>query len=103
MGYYREMSQHVICAPDLAEWAAEIPAKFRGRILPQEDRTVLEQALRIASEKDEKVFVFDVSRMTDKLKAMKRGIKKAPSAIINGKKYEGVEEILRALSSHSHL
>jgi hypothetical protein len=37
--------------------------------------------------------------MTDKLKAMKRGVKKTPSTIINGKRCEGAEEILKV--SHS--
>jgi len=43
--------------------------------------------------------VYDVSRMTDKLRAIKRGIRKTPAAIINGEKYEGLEEILQAISS----
>jgi hypothetical protein len=38
--------------------------------------------------------------VTDKLKAIKRGIKKTPSAIINGKKYEETEEILKALANN---
>jgi len=67
--------------------------------LAQDDRAVLENALRIASETNKEVFVFDVSRMTDKLKAMKRGVKKTPSTIINGKRCEGAEEILKV--SHS--
>lgn len=101
VGYYREMSQHTYCAPDLAGWAAEIPAKFKGRILPEKDRIVLEYALRLAAEISEEVLVFDVSRVSDRLKAIKRGVKRTPSIIINGKKYDGVEEILSVLQALS--
>jgi glutaredoxin len=97
--YYREMSQHVICAPDLARWGAEIPAKFKGRILPEKDRTVLEYALRVANETGEKVLVFDISRVSDRLKAIKRGVKRTPTIIINGKKYDSVDDIQRFLQA----
>lgn len=102
VGFYRETSQHVFCAPDLARWAAEIPSKFKGRILSTEDITILEQALRLASDSGEKVLVFDVSRVVDKLKALKRGVKRTPTVIIDGKKYEKVEEILQALNTISN-
>ena len=95
------MSQHVLCAPDLAEWAAKIPSKFKGRILPEKDRTVLEHALRMVNKTDEKVLVFDVSRVTDRLKAIKRGVKRTPTIIVNGKKYDNVEEILHSLQALS--
>jgi hypothetical protein len=101
VGYYREMSQHVICAPDLAGWAAEVPAKFKGRILPEKDRTVLERALRLANKTAEKIVVFDVSRVSDRLKAIKRGVKSTPTIIIDGKKYDNVEEILSVLQALS--
>lgn len=75
VSFYREMSQHVFCAPDLAKWAVETQSKFKGRILPTEDLTVLERALRLAADSGEKVLVFDVSRMADKLKALKRELR----------------------------
>jgi hypothetical protein len=102
VSFRREMSQHVICAPDLARWATEMPSKFKGRILSTEDLTILEQALRLASNSDEKVLVFDISRIADRLKALKRGVKRTPTAIIDGKKYEKVEEILQALNTISN-
>mgnify|MGYP000737142091 CR=1 FL=1 len=99
--FYREMSQHVICAPELARWATEAQSKFKGRLLPEKDYTVLEQVLQVANETNEKVLVFDISRITDKLKAIKRGVNKTPTVVINGKKYERIEEIQRALQSIS--
>ncbi|MGB9741138.1 MAG: hypothetical protein ACP5IM_03300 [Candidatus Bathyarchaeia archaeon] len=39
--------------------------------------------------------------MTNKLRAVKKGIKKTPSAIIDGKKYEETKEILEALQTIS--
>ncbi|MEM3704637.1 MAG: hypothetical protein QXX59_01775 [Candidatus Bathyarchaeia archaeon] len=101
VGHYRELSQHVYCSPDLARWAADVPEKFKGRILPEKDRTVLESALRFASETGEQIVVFDVSRVSDRLKAIKRGVKSAPTVIIDGKKYDNAEEILRILQAPS--
>jgi len=97
---YREMSQHSFCAPGLADaLVSGVASKLKGRILPQEDLTALEQVSQIAKKTNEKIKVYDVSRLTDKLKAMKRGIRKTPAVMINGEKYEGLEEILQANSS----
>lgn len=101
VGYYREMSHHVYCAPELAQWAIKVPDKFKGRILPEKDRTVLENALRFASETGKEIVVFDVSRVSDKLKAIKSGVKNTPTVIIDGKKYDDVDEILRILQAPS--
>lgn len=99
---YREMSQHPYCAPGVHEaLMKQALSRFKGRILPQEDLTVLEQALRTTNKTNEQIRVYDVSRMTDKLSAMKRGIRKTPTAIINGEKYEGLEQISRAMLSKS--
>ncbi|MEM3730362.1 MAG: hypothetical protein QW667_02505 [Candidatus Bathyarchaeia archaeon] len=80
----------------------ETQSKFKGRILPTEDLTVLERALRLAADSGEKVLVFDVSRMADKLKALKRGVKRTPTLIIDGKKYGKMEEILEVLNTISN-
>ena len=97
---YREMSQHSFCAPGLADaLVSGVASKLKGHILPQEDLTALEQVSQIAKKTNEKIKVYDVSRLTDKLKAMKRGIRKTPAVMINGEKYEGLEEILQANSS----
>ncbi|MEM3694905.1 MAG: hypothetical protein QXJ11_02980 [Candidatus Bathyarchaeia archaeon] len=101
VGYYREMSHHVCCAPELAGWAINVPEKFKGRILPEKDRTVLENALRFASETGKQIVVFDISRVSDRLKAIKRGVKSTPAVIIDGKKYDDADEILRVLQAPS--
>jgi hypothetical protein len=99
---YREMSQHPYCAPGAHEaLMKQALSKFKGRILTQEDLTVLEQALQITNKTDEPIRVYDVSRVTDKLSAMKREIRKTPTAIIDGEKYEGLEQISKAISSKS--
>ncbi|MDH5459988.1 MAG: DsbA family protein [Candidatus Bathyarchaeota archaeon] len=84
----------------MAGWASDVPSKFKGRILSQEDLTVLEQVSQIAKKTNEKLKVYDVSRMTDKFRAMKRGIRKTPTVIINGEKYENLEEVLQSISSN---
>jgi len=96
----REMSLHTACDPDMATRASELfSPKFKGRILPQEDFTALEKVSQIAHKTNEQLKVYDVSSMTDKIRAMKRGIRKTPAAVINGEKYEGLEEILQAISN----
>lgn len=98
--FYREMSQHIQCG--LSRWVQDVLSKeFKGRILSREDLNVLEPALEIARTNDVHVKVYDVSRITDKLTALKRGIRKTPVVIINGRKYERVEEILEALQTIS--
>ncbi|MEM3616837.1 MAG: hypothetical protein QXJ31_02875 [Candidatus Bathyarchaeia archaeon] len=100
IGFYREMSQHTYCGPQMVNWAyRDLASKFKGRILQQEDYIVLEQALRIVKETDDELLVYDVSRLTDKLKALKKGVKKTPTILINGKKYEDMTEILKVLET----
>ena len=100
IGFYREMSQHTYCAPQMVDWSyQDLASKFKGRILPDEDRMVLEQVLLMVKDKDDELLVYDVSRVTDRLKALKRGVKKTPTVIINGEKYEKLEDILEALKA----
>jgi protein-disulfide isomerase len=74
--------------------------KFKGQLLPDEDLKALEQVLQILRETQESVKVYDVSRTTDKLRALKRGIRNTPAVIINGEKYESLEAISQALSEN---
>jgi len=59
--------------PELVNWAnRDLESKLKGRILRQEDHMVIEQALRVIKETDN-LLVYDVSRLTDRLKALKKG------------------------------
>ena len=99
IGFYREASTHVMCAPDLARWATNKAfSKFRGRIVPDDDVTALVQALQLAEKTNDKVKVYDVSRTVDKVKAVKHGILKTPAIIIAGKKCQGIKEIQKSLA-----
>jgi len=52
---YREMSQHSFCAPDSGDALVSGGAsKLKGRILPQEDLTALEQVSQIAKKTKQK-------------------------------------------------
>jgi len=62
-------------------------------VLSTEDHTVLEQLETLVEKYDDEVNVYDVSRMLDKIRAIRRGIRKTPAVIIEGKKYQGFEEI----------
>ncbi|MEM3617426.1 MAG: hypothetical protein QXJ31_05900 [Candidatus Bathyarchaeia archaeon] len=98
IGFYREMSQHMYCGPEMVNWAyRDLESKFKGRILQQEDYMVLEKALRIVKGTNDVLLVYDVSHLTDKLKALKKGVKKTPTVIIDGRKYEDAAEILKVL------
>lgn len=96
----REMSQHPFCAPGSTEGLISgALSKFKGRVFPEADSTVLEHVLQLMGKTNESVEIYDLSRVTDSLKAIRRGIRRSPVAIINKEKYESLEEILRALSN----
>jgi hypothetical protein len=101
----RDMAPHSYCAPSTTEGLVSgVLSKFKGRILSEEDSTALERVLHISKENQEYVRVYDVSRMADKLRALKHRIRKTPAVIINGEKYEGLEAISKALSTkQSHM
>lgn len=74
-----------------------LESKFKGRVLPPEDSAVLEQLETLVEKFDDEVKVYDVSSILDKIKAVMRGIRKTPTVIIQGKRYEGLEEIQQRL------
>jgi hypothetical protein len=96
----RDMVQHPFCSPGTTEsLVSGALSKFKGRLLSEEDSTILERVLQILKETNESINIYDVSKMADKFRAMKRGIRNTPVVIINGEKYEGSEAILKALST----
>jgi hypothetical protein len=96
----RDMAPHSYCAPGTTEGlVSEVLSKFRGRLLSEEDSKALECVLQVLKENHESLRVYDVSRTADKLRAVKRGIRKTPTVIINGEKYEGQAAIWEALSA----
>jgi hypothetical protein len=95
----RDMAPHAYCAPGTMNGLVGALSKFKGRLLPEEDSKALEQVFRTSKETQENIKVYDVSRTTDKLRAVKRGIRNTPAVVINGEKHEGLEAISRALSA----
>jgi hypothetical protein len=98
----REMSTHPYCAPGV--WTGllkGLESKFKGRVLPSEDGEVLERFKTLGEKCDDEVMVYDVSKITDRIKALSKGIRKTPTVIIQGKKYEGVKEIRQWFVSKS--
>jgi protein-disulfide isomerase len=92
------MSQHHTCAPGVWEAMLNNYGKFKGRILPQDDQEVLTKLEMLVNKyNDKQVKIYDVSRMSDKMKAIRLGINKTPTVIIEGQKYEGLEKILHLL------
>jgi hypothetical protein len=100
---YREMSTHPYCAPGTNEGLiGQAISKFKGRLLSSEDSTVVEHVLQIIGKTSEPVKIYDVSKVADGLKALRHGIRKTPVALIGGRKYEGLDEILKALPTMGH-
>jgi len=94
----REMTQHTYCMPGVASGLLKnVTSKFKGRVLPQDDYVVLQRIEELAHELHDDVKVYDVSRALDKMKALKRGIMKTPTVVVQGKKHEGLEKIFALL------
>jgi len=94
----RELSQHSLCAPGAASRLLQsMQSKFKDRVLPQDDYVVLERIGDLAYELHDEVKVYDVSRASDKIRALKRGITKTPTVLVQGKKYEGLDKILELI------
>jgi len=98
VGTLREMSSHAYCAPNL--WERLVKAygsKFKGRLLLSEDQQVLQKLEILTNKFHEEVKIYDISRAFDKMKAVKQGIRKTPTVIVQGKKYEGLEKIAQLI------
>jgi len=98
LGHYREMAVHPYCSPDMASvLEGELAALLKGRIISQEDLTVLRKVGEVSKSAREEIKVYDVSRAADKFKALAKGVRKTPTIVINGEKHEGMEKSLKAV------
>lgn len=96
----REMSQHVYCTPDAWQGLLkDYGSKFKGRLLLPDDHEVLEKLELLANKFHDEIKIYDVSNALDKMKAMKQGIHKTPTIIVDGEKYEGLEKISEMIKS----
>jgi 2-hydroxychromene-2-carboxylate isomerase len=50
----------------------------------------------MAKETKQEVKVYDLSRIADRVRAIKRGVMRTPTLIMGEKRYQGFEEISRA-------
>ena len=98
VGHYREMSYHWECG--VAQWAyGELAAQFKGRILSEQDVKAMQQVFEMAKRESREVKVYDVSRVSDKIRALKQRVFKTPTVVMNGRRYEGLDEICKAVST----
>ncbi len=67
------------------------------RMLCEEDAKILREALKASERIAENLKVYDVSRIDDKIQATKLRIRKTPTILVNGEKYEGFKESRQAL------
>jgi hypothetical protein len=96
--HYREMSYHMDCG--LAKWAyGQLASQFKGRILSAKDVEALNRVFEVAERENCKIKVYDISRLADRVRALKRGIFRTPAVIIHGAKYQGQDEIAQVTGS----
>lgn len=74
----------------------DLAKQFKGRILSEDNMGALEQVLEMAKETNQEVKVYDLSRIADRVRAMKRGVMRTPTLIMGEERYQGLEEISRA-------
>jgi hypothetical protein len=100
VGHWREMTQHTYCSPELASSAeSQVASLLKGRIVPQDDMTVLRKIVELAGPNLAEVQVYDMSRTVHRLKAFRKGVKNTPAIIIDGVKFEGAKNSLSAIQS----
>ena len=56
----------------------------------------MNKIFELAKEENSEVRVYDTSRVTERLKAWKRGILRTPAVVIEDVKYQGLDEIVQA-------
>lgn len=92
----KEMSLHTFCDPETATRASEIyGSKLKGRVLPEEHSFALQKVIEYARTQGEKLGVFDVSSVTDRIRALRQGVVRTPTLIVHGKPFKGLVEISR--------
>ena len=96
--HYREMSYHVQCG--LAKWAyGQLASQFKGRILSEKDIEALNRIFEVSKQENCKIRVYDISRLADRVRALKRGIFRTPAIVIGDVRYQGQDEIAQVTGS----
>lgn len=96
----KDMSQHPFCAPESAEGLIHgALSRFKGRVFSEADSTILEHVVQVFGKTNASIKIYDLSGISDSLRAIRHGIRSTPTVIVNGEKYQNVEEILTALST----
>lgn len=91
------MSYHVQCG--LGRWAnGELASQLKGRIFADTDIEALNKVFVVAKKENREVKVHDTSRVAERMKALKRGILKTPAIVVNGIKYQLLDEIAQAIT-----
>ena len=104
VAHWREMTQHTYCSPELVSSAENQVAKLsKGRIISQEDMTVLRGIVDLARANPAEIQVYDISRIVHRLRAFTKGVKNTPAIIVDGVKFEGAKDILVAIQSKFRL
>lgn len=74
-------------------------SRFNGRLLSEDDSATPESTFRIMGDTAEQVIIRDMSRVIDRIRAIKYGIRNMPTVVVNGEKYMNIEDILKVFST----
>ena len=99
-GYVHAL-QHPYCAPGMADQALGRMLQFSGRVLPPDDSAILPDLDAALQRWGQQMRVYDVGRLTGRLKALTAGVRETPTVVMDGEKHVGLpaaRDALRGLS-----
>ncbi len=92
------MSLHTFCDSETATRASEIyGSKLKGHVFPEEDRIALQKVMEYAQAHGASLQVFDVSSLTDRIRALRHGVFRTPTLIAHDKPFKGLARALISL------
>ena len=95
----RHGSTSNVCAGNDRRTGPRGSLQFKERLLPPEDSAVLEHVLDIAGKTRGSVKIYDLSKVADNVRALRRGIFRTPVVMIDGERYDGFENISCPISA----
>ena len=92
---YTYSRHHTYCAPELAELASGLLDS--GRVLRPDSAAVLSVLETVSRQLGQSIQVHDVGRVHGRLKALRAGVWKTPTVVLDGEKHVGCEAAKAAL------
>jgi hypothetical protein len=87
---------HTYCAPGMADRVRGLTG-FDGRILDPACERLLSDLDHLLQQSECQVCVYDLGRLSGRIRALLRGVWKSPAVIVDGQKYTGLDSATRVL------